>query len=71
MKMITIHTTEDDYHALDSDMGGWCLACGEEAMNVEPDARYYPCEACGEDFVFGASEALMMGRVEFDEEAKS
>ena len=27
---------------------GFCLACGEEAMGVEPDARRYECESCGQ-----------------------
>lgn len=68
-KLMTINTTEDAFHALDSDMGGWCLACGNEAYGVEPDARKYPCESCGEKAVYGAQEALIMGRVHFDEEA--
>jgi hypothetical protein len=38
---------------------GICLACGEEAYCVEPDARYYTCEACGEDKVFGAMEIIL------------
>ena len=39
---------------------GFCLACGSEAYNVEPDAREYKCEACGEKKVYGAEEILMM-----------
>jgi len=39
---------------------GFCLACGAEAYNVEPDARNYDCETCGEPKVFGAEELLMM-----------
>lgn len=38
---------------------GICLACGEEADGVEPDARKYVCEACGEPAVFGAEELLI------------
>jgi len=37
---------------------GFCLACGAEAMHVEPDARRYECEACGEQEVYGAQELL-------------
>ena len=29
---------------------GFCVTCGTEHMNVEPDAREYPCEECGESF---------------------
>jgi predicted RNA-binding Zn-ribbon protein involved in translation (DUF1610 family) len=39
---------------------GFCLACGEEAYSVEPDARKYECESCGEHRVYGAQELLMM-----------
>lgn len=39
---------------------GFCIACGEEAFGVEPDARNYECEACGESKVFGAEELLMI-----------
>lgn len=37
---------------------GFCKACGEEAFGVEPDARTYTCESCGERQVFGAEELL-------------
>ena len=38
---------------------GFCTACGEEAYGVEPDARRYECESCGEKKVFGAEELLI------------
>lgn len=39
---------------------GVCVKCGEDCTGVEPDARGYPCEACGsENSVFGA-EALLL-----------
>lgn len=41
------------------DNPGFCLACGAEVEGVEPDAREYECEACGESEVFGADELLM------------
>jgi predicted RNA-binding Zn-ribbon protein involved in translation (DUF1610 family) len=40
---------------------GFCLACGAEAYCVEPDAREYECESCGEPKVYGAEECLLMG----------
>ena len=43
----------------EDDMIGFCKECGEETRGVEPDAREYECEACGEDAVFGAQELLM------------
>ena len=39
---------------------GFCLACGEEAYGVEPDARKYECESCGAAKVYGAQELLLM-----------
>lgn len=41
------------------DNPGFCLACGEEASGIEPDACDYECEACGEPQVFGCEELLM------------
>lgn len=41
------------------DMIGFCVSCGEEAHNVEPDAQEYPCESCGERQVYGAEEILL------------
>ena len=39
---------------------GFCLACGADAEGVEPDARNYTCEECGEEEVHGAEEVLLM-----------
>ena len=43
------------------DNPGFCIACGEEAMSCEPDAREYECEFCGRSLVYGADELLMCG----------
>ena len=43
------------------DNTGFCTGCGTEASGVEPDARKYICEACGQPKVYGAEELLMMG----------
>ena len=37
---------------------GFCIKCGAEAFQVEPDAREYPCESCDERAVFGAEELI-------------
>lgn len=39
---------------------GFCVACGAEAYDVEPDARRYECESCGANKVYGAQEILLM-----------
>lgn len=41
------------------DNPGFCIACGAEVDGVEPDAREYECEACGEPAVYGAEELLL------------
>lgn len=41
------------------DNPGFCVACGEDADGVEPDARKYECECCGERGVYGAEELLL------------
>jgi predicted RNA-binding Zn-ribbon protein involved in translation (DUF1610 family) len=49
--------------AMDSQIGlddpGFCIACGAEVEGVEPDARRYKCEACGEKAVYGAEELAL------------
>lgn len=47
---------------------GFCLSCGELADGVEPDARKYVCECCGDRSVYGAEEILIMGRIDYSEE---
>ena len=42
---------------------GFCLACGSEASGVEPDARKYTCESCGNPKVYGFEELLMMNLI--------
>jgi hypothetical protein len=39
---------------------GFCVKCGADAEGVEPDARGYECESCGERGVYGAEELLLM-----------
>ena len=56
---ITITETE-----LSDGRVGICLKCGETQYGVEPDARRYDCECCGLPEVYGAEEAVLMGRVE-------
>lgn len=51
--------SEDEMGGIDNT--GFCLACGEECSGVEPDARKYTCEGCGQPRVYGLEELLMMG----------
>ncbi len=48
---------------------GYCAACGKWTTGcVEPDARRYPCDKCGERQVYGADEAGLMGLLEITED---
>ena len=60
-KSITLDRIMDamDRHMTTLDNPGFCLACGLEVEGVEPDARRYQCEACGELRVYGAEELFM------------
>ncbi len=62
-KIIAKRFTLEQIEAADSDYGGFCLACGAEAFNCEPDARKYHCESCDLNLVYGAQEIGMMGLV--------
>ena len=59
--------SEAEFRDGDNNCEGRCLACGAEADGVEPDARQYECECCGEPKVYGLAELLIMGLIEFTE----
>jgi hypothetical protein len=42
------------------DNPGFCISCGEESNECEPDAREYTCDFCNKPTVYGAEELLMM-----------
>jgi len=53
-------TLEQVMTAVESrDYIGICITCGYEQEGVEPDARKYKCEDCGERKVYGAAELLL------------
>ena len=66
---MTFTMTEETFRQGDNEYEGRCLACGAEAYSVEPDARQYECEECGEPKVYGLAELLIMGMIEFTERA--
>ena len=62
--VITIVDVVDYAEAVDQYIG-WCTECRKFTTGcVEPDARDYKCEACGEHTVMGAEEALMEGLIQ-------
>lgn len=69
---MNIKMTEDEYRELVDSYGGVCIACGEFRWEgCEPDACNYECEACGENEVFGAEEALIMGNIHIVEKVEA
>lgn len=60
--------SEETFEAMRDDYMGLCFSCGHDTYNVEPDARGYKCEACGENKVFGVEEILIMGRILISED---
>lgn len=63
-----IRMTEEEFEELQESHGGVCRSCGAHVFGVEPDARFYHCEDCEADDVFGAEELLLMGEIQFREE---
>ena len=61
---MTFEFTADEYQDMIDSYMGLCVACGAERDSCEPDARNYPCGACGQRKVFGVEELLLMGRIE-------
>jgi hypothetical protein len=63
MKMHPSLTEERIMRAIENPLSlddtGFCIACGASVYGVEPDARRYTCEACGEKAVYGAEELAM------------
>lgn len=67
-KIIPHRFTMQEIEEADDMQVGFCLACGESRDCCEPDARKYPCEACGKKLVYGAQEIALMGLVKEDDE---
>lgn len=60
-----VEMTEGEYHSLVFGDGtpGFCLACGSDCVDCEPDARRRKCEGCGERRVYGIEELMVMGKI--------
>ena len=52
----TIESAMEDYI-------GFCISCGDEHGQCEPDAHEYTCEQCKTPTVYGAEELIIMGLV--------
>lgn len=61
MKMHASITLDRILYGIEQDNdAGFCLACGDDAFDVEPDARGYICDTCEEPQVYGAEELLFL-----------
>ena len=60
-----IRISQETYAEMSENYGGYCTQCGDEASGVEPDARKYVCESCGERAVYGIEELLISGLIQF------
>ena len=56
-----VAVSDSDILGLGAECVGYCLTCGSEQFETESDACHYPCNACGQDQVFGAGEIMSMG----------
>ena len=63
-KVTSIEMSENEFRNYSDEYCGFCLTCGDEAYQVEPDARKYKCESCGEYTVYGIDELLIMDKIE-------
>jgi cytidylate kinase len=62
----TFEMTEEDFREASNNNEGRCIACGAEVgSGIEPDARNYKCEECGQEQVFGMDELLLDALVSF------
>lgn len=53
------------FEQIEDGLNGGCTACGKVIEGgVEPDARNYECEHCGEKKVFGLEELLIDDGIE-------
>jgi len=56
-----VEIPDDHLNGCGLDDIGYCLICGLDYDNVEPDARKYPCDECGKNSVYGAQEIMIAG----------
>jgi hypothetical protein len=63
-RFVRVALSEAEFHYMNENSEGLCVACGSVAGGVEPDAERYECEVCGDPFVWGIPQLLIMGRVE-------
>lgn len=66
--MAKVKMSVEQYRKYCFDYMGICTSCGEMAPECEPDAERYECPECGEDTVYGVEQALLLGKIEIEED---
>jgi hypothetical protein len=56
--------TMEEYQEGCDEYQGYCIYCGEDHYEIEPDAREYVCEECGAEGVYGLEELMIMGMID-------
>ena len=62
-RTLQIQVDEAEYIEARAEYYGYCLECGEQRGECEPDARGDHCDNCGCNAVYGAEGLLLMGRL--------
>jgi hypothetical protein len=58
--------TKREYLEFSNGSCGFCLSCGVEHSQVEPDAQGYICTSCEEPTVMGIEDMLLEGLITLD-----
>ncbi len=65
-KMSCTRVSKEDFLEAQDSYLGWCTTCKDFTGECcEPDAHKYECPECGNNTVYGAEEALIMGFICF------
>lgn len=55
--------TQSRIEQASAEHNGFCIGCGHEQGECEPDVRGFKCEDCGQPKVYGTAELVLMGNV--------
>jgi len=63
-KPTCVAVEEDELREAIDSYQGWCTNCQAFTHDSsEPDAENYECPDCGRDTVYGAEQALLLGKI--------
>ena len=64
---VLVRMSWGEFEAASEAYDGFCISCDEITNSgVEPDARRYECESCGNRTVYGMAEALLSGAIQVE-----